>query len=377
MFLMSSSSPATAFCASLPIQTSTEPQWLSHHHFHHHRLLPTLPRSRPRIHPCHNPTTSSPHLITAVKAPVSTSDAVKHALRLRFPEADISRVLDSFSSAMSGVTLEKDTDAARHQRATSFMANISEATPFHDISTSDSYNWVRNLEANAQKIIDEFNSVTSQPDLAEKGTNVWASAVVEAATTYGPDWRTLVLQDRVWDDTNTKLFPVTTSLLKECGVPSVEAFFARQKAGTGIRLHTDDCNFVLTMHLGLVVPEDGKSWIQVGGEKQTWQKGKAMVFDTSFFHETMNEDDNVDRVVLIIRFWHPDMQEIERDAMAYLFQLIEDPDEHPAVAEASELLEMANMQDGGGSPSKRQGAVGKKGAKKNTTSSPARGFGKK
>jgi hypothetical protein len=102
--------------------------------------------------------------------------------------------------------------------------------------------------------------------------------------------QTLVLQDRAWDETNTRIFPKTTQLLKDIGVrtrldlscfshvylligigplshpsnqlpayppsthqpnqtqqaPTVEVFFAKQGGKTGIQPHSDGCNFVLT-----------------------------------------------------------------------------------------------------------------------------------
>lgn len=42
----------------------------------------------------------------------------------------------------------------------------------------------------------------------------------------------------------------------------MEAFFAKQAPKTGIAPHSDGCNFILTAHLGLDVPE-GKCWIKV------------------------------------------------------------------------------------------------------------------
>lgn len=115
----------------------------------------------------------------------------------------------------------------------------------------------------------------------------------------------------------------------------MEVFFAKQSPKTGIQPHSDGCNFILTavrtgltrtgmhmhtnhscvqrighpsiythrrrrldsftymhlyskkctQHLGLDVPE-GQSWIKVGGQKREWKNGKAMAFDTHYFHET-------------------------------------------------------------------------------------------
>lgn len=65
-----------------------------------------------------------------------------------------------------------------------------------------------------------------------------------------------------WEPTNTKLFPQTTEIIQKSKAPSLEVFFARQPAGTGIKPHTDNSNFIMTGHLALVVPE-GNCWIKV------------------------------------------------------------------------------------------------------------------
>lgn len=215
--------------------------------------------------------------------------------------------------------------------------------PFYDDFTED-LAWVNHLEQNWTIIRDELVRVTGQKNIAEVGNNIWAPPVVEAANAYGPDWRTLVLQDREWDPTNTKLFPQTTALLRhpEAQVPTVEAFFARQSPATGIKLHTDDCNFILTMHLPLSAPPR-QSWIEVAGERRYWENGKGLVFDTSYFHRTMNESTEQDRVVLLIRFWHPQLTQVERDALSLLFQLIDDPDGHPAMLKAKRQLQTESV----------------------------------
>lgn len=50
--------------------------------------------------------------------------------------------------------------------------------------------------------------------------------------------------------------------LQKLDVPSSEVFFARQSPKTGIKPHTDNTNFILTGHLGLIIPE-GDCWIKV------------------------------------------------------------------------------------------------------------------
>lgn len=273
-----------------------------------------------------------------IRADVSLVDAVKHALKAEFKNKNIERVITSFSNAVSGNVLDENEGTPRHQHATSFITGL-DANPFIDYRTDD-YKWVQYLEDNWARVRDEFVAVTAQSDLTERGNNVWAPPVVEAANAYGPDWRTLVLQDRIWDPTNSNLFPITTKILQDenAHVPSVEAFFARQTPNTGIKLHTDYCNFILTMHLGLTVPSH-QSWIEVGGERRYWEEGKALVFNTSFYHQTMNESTKEDRVVLLIRFWHPQLSKVEREALQYLFELIDDPEQHPAVIKAKAIIE--------------------------------------
>ena len=150
------------------------------------------------------------------------------------------------------------------------------------------------LKEHAAEIQDEFRRVAIEDaaTLDSVGNNVWATAANStSAQSYGPDWKTLALMDRcVWDETNTKLFPVATRLLRELGVPCIEAFYARMTPGSKIKPHSvcpraprpapraprpaprarcapgrepqrrhaaaqDYCNFALTAHLGLDVPE--------------------------------------------------------------------------------------------------------------------------
>lgn len=258
----------------------------------------------------------------------SIGEEIESALRTQFAENDIKRVLESFSAVREGRYLERGRDTPRHQRAHSFVKGLT-AEPFHDL---EQHPWVLRLQDHWKEMADELAGVISKPELLEKGTNVWAKPVVDAANAYGPEWRTLVLQDREWDPVNTSIFPVTSAILqdKEIDAPSVEAFFARQAPSSGIKIHTDDCNFILTMHLALDAPPN-QSWIEVGGERRYWENGQGLVFDTSFYHRTMNESDDKNRTVLLVRFWHPELTLTERSALLFLFKAIEDPSSVAAV----------------------------------------------
>ena len=99
--------------------------------------------------------------------------------------------------------------------------------------------WMVELEGKYEAIRDELRAGLDNPRLEALGNAVWVPAAREEALAYGPDWRTLVLQDRcAWEPTNVTLFPKTTAILKGAGAPSVEAFFARQAPATGRGLHS-------------------------------------------------------------------------------------------------------------------------------------------
>ena len=225
------------------------------------------------------------------------------------------------------------------QRASSFIEDLS-ANPYHDVN-SGQYEWLETLEENYEDIRHELSAALVNPELQNLGNSIWVPAAREDAVAYGPNWRTLVLQDRCqWEEVNSELFPKTTLLLKRSGCPSVEIFFARQPPSTGIKPHTDNTNFILTAHLGLDVPENS-AWMQVGDFKKYWENGKGLVADTSFIHSTMNESTCSDRYVLIVRFWHPELSKVERCALQFLFDVLDDPSEY-GISEAEKRAKGRN-----------------------------------
>ena len=91
--------------------------------------------------------------------------------------------------------------------------------------------------------------------------------------------------------------------------------FSLLKPRTLIPAHVGVNNARLVCHLPLMVPEG--CWFRVGAEKRFWKRGEAFVFDDTIEHEALNPTDEL-RVVLIFDVWHPDLSEIERDAVAAL-----------------------------------------------------------
>ena len=230
---------------------------------------------------------------------------------------------DSLRFTLADGTYKKTHVGLGDQVASSYIADLT-AKPYWD-PRGGSFPWMEFLEEHYLTIRDELRAALRDPLLEQKGNAIWVAAARDDAEGYGPDWRTLVLQDRCeWEPSNVKLFPKTVDLVKRAATPSVEVFFAKQAPQTGIKPHTDFTNFIMTAHLGLDVPPKPESWMKVGEETQYWENGKGMCADTSFIHSTYNESTTMDRFVLIVRFWHPELTKHERNGVRFLFDAFED-----------------------------------------------------
>jgi hypothetical protein len=134
----------------------------------------------------------------------------------------------------------------------------------------------------------------------------------------------------------------------------VEVFFARQAPNTGIASHTDGANFIQTSHVGLDVPE-GQCWMKVGEHTRHWKNGEAFVCDTSFMHETWNGGDT-DRFVLIMRHWHPELSLLERVALQFVFDSLDDPT--PAGIKEAQKVATRRVKEVGAGATRRKSTAG-------------------
>uniref|UniRef100_A0A7S0L3U4 Aspartyl/asparaginy/proline hydroxylase domain-containing protein n=1 Tax=Coccolithus braarudii TaxID=221442 RepID=A0A7S0L3U4_9EUKA len=134
----------------------------------------------------------------------------------------------------------------------------------------------------------------------------------------GGVWKEVVLlngDDKVAASTrsNRKRCPRTAALLDEMFAASDlarvgigECTFSALGPGAHLQPHCGSTNARLTVHLPLIVPQ-GCS-IRVGDELRTYREGELLVFDDSWEHEVWNRHEADQRVVLLIRFWHVDLQ---------------------------------------------------------------------
>ena len=239
----------------------------------------------------------------------------------------INRVIECWENFSSGNKVKKylDDDKLILQEADCYVPNL-DALSFHDVNDENKYNnyykWVKGLEKQYKIIYKELKNYQSKINYAKINHEEWLPPRDTNGEAYGPEWKTMGLQDRgKWDDERIEFFPKTKKILTSLNVPSCEVFFARQGPNSGIKPHTDKNNFIITCHIGLDVPEN-ECWIKVGNEEYKWKNGEGVVFDTSIEHSTKNIS-NKDRYVLLIRFWHPQLTLEERDAFNYIFDMLD------------------------------------------------------
>jgi aspartyl/asparaginyl beta-hydroxylase (cupin superfamily) len=82
-------------------------------------------------------------------------------------------------------------------------------------------------------------------------------------------------------------------------------YVSKLRPGTHIAPHCASTNMRVRCHLGIKVPQ-GDCGLKIGGETRQWTEGKCMVFNDHFRHEAWNHT-LVERIVLIIDLWHPDL----------------------------------------------------------------------
>lgn len=135
------------------------------------------------------------------------------------------------------------------------------------------------------------------------------------------DWTAIhLIQYGTAVEANTRHCPKTMELLARLPQPRIHgnapnAMFSLLAPNTKIPPHVGVSNTRLVCHLPLIVPEG--CWFRVGDQTRPWKVGEAFVFDDSIEHEAMNPTDEL-RVVFIFDVWHPDLSEVEREAVAAL-----------------------------------------------------------
>jgi aspartate beta-hydroxylase len=268
---------------------------------------------------------------TSPLPPHTFAGMVESGMIQKFGEENVVRILKSWRLLEKGYEHREfvgkgDANTSNmHQLCTSYVPALT-IQEFWDTSQ---FPWCGKLQSKYKAIRDEFKRVTADMDkLVQEGNNIWAGALTQDASSYGEGWRTLVLMDRsFWDPVNVNLFPVTAKAVHDSGVPAVEVFFASMQPHTDIKPHSDFTNFVLTSHLPIDIPYSGqnKCRLKIGDTERQWINGELLLFDTSLMHDAVNESDKT-RYILMLRLWHPDLTDIERQALQFTYDCLEFPE---------------------------------------------------
>jgi aspartyl/asparaginyl beta-hydroxylase (cupin superfamily) len=242
-------------------------------------------------------------------------------------------------SAMAGS--EAQANGPERKRIERFRNNVLRRTkPFHSTPTHFHYPelverefhpralfpWIEDLEAATETIAAELEAVMH----AERAELVPYIQYEEhlpldqwRPLNKNPDWTAIHLWkngNRV--DANARHCPQTMALLARLPQPQVRgagpnAMFSLLAPRTAIPPHVGVNNARVVCHLPLIVPEG--CWFRVGAETRYWKRGEAFVFDDTIEHEALNRSDEL-RIVFIFDVWHPDLTNVERDAVKALIE---------------------------------------------------------
>ena len=208
-----------------------------------------------------------------------------------------------------------------HEDIHAYMPGLRETKPFHDPMELE---LCRKMGENIDVIEKEYEELV---DDMENGKNKKDRFQSVTSMNYESGWKTLVLfyNGHRIKDFPYHLCPVTTEILESVPLAGRIAGFNRQQPQSGIPLHSDGNNMWLTTQMGVKVPDGDKAYIRVGPETRRWKRGECLLYDTTYEHETMNEHETQERVVLHVDFFNTlSMTPLEIEIMRYIYTMREE-----------------------------------------------------
>ena len=240
------------------------------------------------------------------------------------------------------------------QKCDTPFPDLHPVQPVHDTTE---YSWSHKLESEWKVVLKELNdyltylATDEKDDVSDqsgkpKNKETWkTSTTALCQDTRG--FTKLTIQDDQGNPTavGKKHFPKTLSLLHSTvgrdHLAPRPVNINCQAPLTGLAPHSDNMNFILTCHLGLIIPpgaiktdtcsdhdpveqpppqqqqqqQQPTCLFQIGSRRYVWTPGRVVVADTSFVHWTQNNSPTESRYVLAFNIWHPDLTEIERQGI--------------------------------------------------------------
>jgi aspartyl/asparaginyl beta-hydroxylase (cupin superfamily) len=176
------------------------------------------------------------------------------------------------------------------------------AKPFHD---PRDFPWTRVLEEGVADIRNELHEVQRRFERAAYDTDRNVKT-----------WRAFYfyLQGRP-NQKNLDACPRTKEILQQIPLNKLHVCFSAIEPGGLLQPHTGPTNTSLTAHLGLENCDGAAIW--VASHQQPYREGKVLIFDDSFVHWVEHTGQKI-RYTLMITFWHPELNALERTLMAAL-----------------------------------------------------------
>lgn len=114
--------------------------------------------------------------------------------------------------------------------------------------------------------------------------------------------------------------PRTREVLAHVPHNSMHVCFSALEPGGGLHPHTGPTNASLTAHLGLTNCAGTSLW--VAAERAEYRDGEVLIFDDSFVHRVENGGTET-RYTLMITFWHPELNVLERQLLYRVVRTVE------------------------------------------------------
>jgi aspartate beta-hydroxylase len=197
------------------------------------------------------------------------------------------------------------------------------ATPWFE---REQFDWVPRVEERLPAVRDELETL-----IREEAQFVPYISQGGGGDPHGTDYSSLegsmvwnafyLIQGGRWLEDRCRRCAQTTEVMRAVPAPRMRGFapeviFSRLQAGGHIVPHFGRTNVRLTVHMGVIIPDDCA--IRVADETRSWQEGRVMLFDDSFEHEAWNRSGR-DRTVLIFEVWHPVLEPAEIVAIEHFF----------------------------------------------------------
>jgi aspartyl/asparaginyl beta-hydroxylase (cupin superfamily) len=171
------------------------------------------------------------------------------------------------------------------------------AKPFHD---PNDFPWIKTLEQNKHIIQEEFEALLESEQFG----------VAKYIDEGKDNWKTFFFfLDYKKVEENCQKCPRTTELLEKLPINKGHICFSAIEPHTEIPPHVGPTNTMLVAHLGLKNCDN--AFVNVANHVQYYKEGEFLILDDSFVHFARNDSDKI-RFTLMITFWHPQMNGLEK-----------------------------------------------------------------